>query len=362
MKITGRIDRTGFISFGDANLSIWEDPKGPRPIHGEWQREFKRAVFGRIVQQLHRLGWNVAMPPIKPHDVKNYGGNVARQSAERHRICSKGDLKGELEISGRTIKFEMWQGINTPTRPDHGGRYESNKEACMPYLLRLEMERTRRRICQYLTNVFTGYSFDVKRRSIYRKPMQYTALEIINQHYADSWHFKGDWAAILANESVPEGYRKTADGVILDHGQRVFFFDRKGRIQAGTAMYNINNMWWVVTGRYSYTNEACFYLYAKLPENPRVKRNVSLRRKRLENLLSSAVKSMNFERAAVLRDLLFPNREPLFAVFHEDHKAFHRTGFSGYANDIIDAGKFTSSEIKGWDRAPNKIIPLEVAA
>ena len=209
----------------------------------------------------------------------------------------------------------------------------------------------------FYVQLYTGI-----RRSIYRKPMQYTALELINQHYAESWHFKGDWPSYLAKKSVSEGYRKSADGVILDHGQRVFFFDRKGRIQAGTAMYNINNMWWVVTGRYSYTNEACFHLYAKLPENPRVKRNARLRRVRLEGLLTSAVKSMDFERAAQLRDLLFPSREPLFAVFHEEHNAYHRAGFSGYANDIVDAGKFTSSEIKGWAKAPNKIIPLEVAA
>lgn len=62
--------------------------------------------------------------------------------------------------------------MNTPTRPDHGGRYESNLEACMPYVLRLEMERTRRRIRDYLCNVFSGYTFDSKSRSIYRKPLE----------------------------------------------------------------------------------------------------------------------------------------------------------------------------------------------
>lgn len=356
-KTIGRIDRTGVVHFGDASLSVWEEGiSNARAAGGfagaeKWERTFKRQVFARMLQTLNRLGWVCTVPPV---DTKQGSQWLARQ----FRDCAKGDLKGELHISGRSIEFNMWQGVNTPTRPDHGGKYEHNKEACMPYVLRLEMERTRRRIRDYLCNVFTEYTFDTKRRTIYAKPLQFTALQRIEQNYAESWHFKGDWPAYLEKTQGMPWNRKSADGVMLDHGQRVWFADRKGRICEGTALYNINNMWWVVTGRYSYTNEGSFHLYTKAPENLRIKRNAGLRRKRLERLMEDAVRAMQFERAVVLRNILFPKGEPLFMVYHEEARAYHRAGFSGYSNDTVGAGKFTQAELRGWNAPPNKIVPM----
>lgn len=349
----GRIDRTGTVNFGDASLSVWEegisDARKNGGYEGEknWGRQFKRDVFARIVQTLNRLGWACTVPEDY---IKQYGLSFARN----RRTCEKGDLKGWLDISGRCIKFEMWQGVNTPTRPDHGGKYESDKEAVAPYLLRLEMFRTRNRIRDYLCNVFTGYQFDAAHRSIYKNPLAMTALEQIQKHYVESWHFKGD----LTTYQISDCNRQSADGVMLEHGQRVWFADRKGRICTGTGYYNINNMWWVVTGKYEYTNEASFELYAKCPENPRIKRNTRLRRKRLESELQKAIEAMNFERAAALRDILFPGDPALFVVWHKEHKLYHGTGFSGYTADQSKAGKFTAEEVRNWNHAPNKVIAL----
>ena len=354
------IQRTGVVSFGDASLSVWEDgiaaarEAGGLDAADAWKLEFKRGVFARIVQQLNRLGWTCEIPEDY---IKMYSTSFARN----FRRCHKGELKGWLEITGRCINFEMWQGVNTPTRPDHGGRYESNKEAIMPYVLRLQMERTRRRLRDYLCNVMDCYTFDTKRRSIYLKPLERTAMECIQAHYDESIHFKGvGWDKRKAEPGMA-GNLMSADGVMLDHDQRVWFFDRKGRINTGIAYYNINNMWWVVTGRHSYTNLANFELYAALPDNFRAKRNGNLRRRRLESELSKAIKAMDFERAATIRDLIFPRGERLFVVWHEEHKAYHCANFHGYTTNIIDAGKFTTTEVRGWAAAPNTVIQLEAA-
>ena len=125
-----QIERTGTIHFGDASFSIWEEGLGGTPKERDnWERKFKREVFARIIQQLNRLGWTVG--PWE--DAAHY-----KAIANNHRSCNKGPLRGELEASGRIIKFEMFQAINCPTRPDHEGRYESDKEGVMPYLLRLD--------------------------------------------------------------------------------------------------------------------------------------------------------------------------------------------------------------------------------
>lgn len=338
----GQIAREGSVSFGDASLAVWEEGI-PREwdLKDKWEAKFKREVFSRIVQTLNRLGWTCVVP-------EGYIKQYSRSFAENHRDCSKGDLKGFLEIGGRHIEFKMWQGVNTPTRPDHGGQYESNKEGCMPYVLRLEMERTRRRIRDYLCAVFADYTFEQKKRSIYRKPLERTAMEHIQQNYAESSHFKGvDFDGYKAKNYGLPGNLKSSDGVELTHGQRVWTTDQHGRWVEGTAYYNINNMWWVLLGRYDYTNKACFDLRATPPENLRAKQNDRLRRKRLESLLAQAVKAMNYERAAVLRDILFPKREPLFVIQNKEGLYF-APNYSGYRDNLVDAGKYTEAELNPY--------------
>ena len=346
-KTIERIARKGLISFGDASLSVWEEGlAGARNAGGyaaveAWELRFKREVFARIVQTLNRLGWACVVPADY---VKQYGARFARDRRE----CSKGDLKGWLDISGRAITFEMWQGVNTPTRPDHGGRYESDKEAVMPYVLRIEMERTRRRIRSYLLAVFTGYAFDDKSRSIYRRPPAQTAMQKIQESYARSWHFKGDMADYLRRngyDQLPSCNCTSLDGDRIEHGQRVWFRDYVGRVCEGVAYYNINNMWWVVTGRYDASNVGTSEIWTRCPPNPRVKRNARQRRKRLEQLLADATKAMDFERAMVLRDLLFPKGEQLYVIKSDQGNWWGPDG-CGYRKDIADAGKYTADEAR----------------
>lgn len=314
-RTIGRIDRVGKIHFHDAALSIWEEGLNSSMSHQQrdaWEREFKQQVFLRIAQMLRRLGWTCTMPAIKDHDVEHYGGAVARWAAERHRACAKGDLKGELDVSGRTIKFEMWQGVNTPTRPDHGGRYESNKEACMPYVLRLEMERTRRRIRDYLCNVFTGYTFKpLKISSPNPDPLAY---------FNDGWdgeyekrrgthRFDRGSDGWPSDKELSSWGRKDKDGALLNHGAVRWMRDRKGRLLRGRVYGGINGMWMFVygPGQRDHTHESGNRFFTYRPgETPRKEVDERVRRKRLEQELAKAIKAMNFERAAVLRDVMLP--------------------------------------------------------
>lgn len=355
----GQIQRAGTVVFGDASLAVWEEGISAARAAGGWKGEkaweltFKRQAFTRIVQTLNRLGWTCVVPE---HYVKQY----SRSFAENRRECSKGDLKGWLDLSGRHIEFEMWQGVNTPTRPDHGGRYESNKEACMPYVLRLEMERTRRRIRDYLCNIFDGYTFEPKKRSIYSKPLELTAMERIQQHYAESWHFRGvDWDKRKAEPGMAYNL-ESGDGQQLEHGQRVWTTDHKGRWVEGIAYYNINNMWWVWLGRYDYTNKACLDLRTTPPPNPRAKQNQRQRRNRLEGLLADAVKAMDFDRAKVLKGILWPTPEPLFHIIKNG--AYFMPNYSGYTDDPVRAGKYTKAELRPYSdqiqRGTLRAVPI----
>ncbi|AYF32319.1 hypothetical protein CUU95_18395 [Vreelandella alkaliphila] len=348
-----QINRTGALHFHDASLHIWEEPECS--VFGEWERQFKKDVFLRMAQQLRRLGWRTEVPPEM---VETY----SRSFAEQHRYCRKGDLQGFLDLSGRHIEFMMWQDVANVSNPN-GGRYDFDKEQRMPYLLRLEMQRTRNRLRDYLCNVFAGYEFSSNKgdgRSEKRGPGGLTAMQFVQACWESSWHFKGD----TSTYEISDYNRNSADGQLIEHGQRIYFTDRKGRMCTGTAYYNINNMWWVVSGKYSASNKASFELYANNPGSLRVKRNKRHRRKRLEGELSTAIKAMDFKRAQVLKEILFPTDEPLFLIWHKGHSAWFAPDFNGYRNNANDAGKYTRSELGRYIEESDltKAVPLEAAA
>lgn len=143
--------RIGSVCFNDASLSIWEEPGRAAMENAGWESAFKKDVFARIVQQLNRMEWTCEVPAEM---VKRYSLSFARN----YRSCHKGDLHGELRLSGRHIEFAMWQELHNVSNRN-GGRYDFDKEQRMPYLLRLQMEASRRRLRDYLVNVFDGYVF-----------------------------------------------------------------------------------------------------------------------------------------------------------------------------------------------------------
>lgn len=348
-----QINRAGTVTFGDASLNIWEDPECR--VWGDWERQFKQEVFLRMAQKLRRLGWKTEVPKDM---VEEYG----RSFAESHRYCRKGDLQGFLDLSGRCIKFQMWQDVANGENTN-GGRYDFDKEKRMPYLLNLEMQRTRNQLCEYLCNVFAGYEFKSGKRdgrSENRGPGALTALEYVEACWASSCHFKGD----TSTYEISDYNRKSADSQLIEHGQRVYYPDHKGRMCVGTAYYNINNMWWVVSGKYEVSNEASFYLYGDNPGCLRVKRNERQRRQSLERELAKAIKAMDFKRAQVLKEVLFPENEPLYLIWHKGHSAWFAPNFCGYRTSANDAGKYTRAELGNYieENQLTKAVPLGEAA
>jgi hypothetical protein len=292
-----QINRTGKINFGDASMHLIEEGLGGSyRQREEWEKAFKVQVFKRVIQQLNRIGWKCVVPQDK---TEQYG----KAFAAMYRYCVKGDLKADLSVSGRCIDLKMFQNINAPDRPDHEGRYQCDRELHMPYLLRLEMERTRRKIRDHLCSVFTNYKINdtpFDGRTNRCGPTHRTAMEWLEGCYETSCHFKGD----ITSYEISKGNKTSADNELLIHGQRVYFYDRKGRMKTGIAYYNINNMWWVIMGKYDHTNKAAHSIFTKIPGNVREKKNDELRKKRLESLMSEAAKGLEYERAAQLRDIL----------------------------------------------------------
>lgn len=355
-----QIERSARVIFGDASITIQEPHPGRRSWSEEkaWERQFREDVLKRVAQLMRRLGWTCVMPEVNQRDKQRWGGNIAENSARNKRICQKGELKGLVELSGASIELEMFQNVNAPNHPDHDGRYEFNKEAIMPYLLRLEMERTRRRIRDYLCNVFTGYRFDTEWMHKHDRkvgPGHMTAMEYALKDIRNSGHYREE----LGRASFNGDAEKSGDGGLIKHGGQVFAINGDRRVITGTALYCLNGNWKIISGKYGITYNVWHkQVFVNNPGDLRRKRNDDLRRKRLEGQLNIAIGAMNFERAGVLRDILYPPGEQIFCLWHREHQAYHRAGFSGYTKDQMQAGKFTRAELEGWSDERNAIVPF----
>ncbi|UUQ65184.1 hypothetical protein NLK61_00590 [Pseudomonas fuscovaginae UPB0736] len=160
-----------------------------------------------------------------------------------------------------------------------------------------------------------------------------TALERVERHHASHGN-KGRLVDFVA----PKHSYKSKDGELLQHGQKVWICDRKGRVLPGTAYYNSGQMWWVITSRYDYTNVANCEIWTVNPGE--------LRRKRLESLMSTAAARMDFKRAETLKKILFPPQESLFMIWTDRHGgAYFGPNYSGYTTR---AGKYTRAELKPY--------------
>ncbi|WHL28135.1 UvrB/UvrC motif-containing protein [Pseudomonas juntendi] len=362
-----QIDRTGVITFGDASIVVrtegyphrtaWADQKA-------WEGKFKREVFARVVQQLNRMGWKCQLPAFNQREKDQYP-SIYEDSRRSERECRRGDLQGNLKMDFGTLKFEMWQDVaNVENR--NGGRYDFGKEKRMPYMLRLLMEHTRRRLREYLMNVFTGYTFDPG-RDLKVGPGRncVTAMEAVLEDRKHTGHY----VKALGRAQYTNDAQQSGDGLVIEDGMRVYALDWHGRVVTGIALYYLGGNWKIVTGKYSTISNVWHNkVFVNNPGDLRRKRNDDKGRRRLEKEMSTAVSAMNFERAARLRDILFPKAEPLFMIWSDKHGGgYFGPNYSGYTNDTAQAGKYTRAELKPYlgdadEKDHLRAVPVRAAA
>lgn len=313
------MNRIGKVSIHDSQISVYEEVVD--------EENLKKSVMDPLIVFLRTKGWKVG----RDKDVyKNF-----RCLNKGHRYCRKGGLEATLQLSGRSLSFEIYQNVvNVENR--NGGKYDFNKMDRMPYLLRRHAEVAHKQIINFLLSQF-GY--ELKTGKGIKGPGALTALEWVQHETKDCWHYKEE----LGRRSWSSDRNRTSgDNQLIDHLQPVFFEDYEGRIRTGTAFYNINNMWWVISGKYDLYNVSSRSIYVESPGDLKRKRNDRKRRNRLESLLSNAVSRMDFARAAQLKEILFGSDE-LYRIKKGD--SYFRPCYSGYTNDPNRAGKYSKAEL-----------------
>lgn len=318
------------VRLHDTSIGVWQDDPNDPTFHSE--------IYGGLIRLMRGRGWCVREDP---HIKKHY--SCLRQY---HRLASKGPLRAAIKISGRVVEIEIWSE-NAAQDNLAGRRYDFDKYERMPFLDKKRFQIERSHLTSWIADRCETLITDASKKGL-------TADQRISNSYAESWHSD---KALGRPVCSCDGNRKSADDVLLEHGQTVWFAGRDGRIRRGQAFYNINNMWWVKVSDYELLNLACFDLYSNQPADLRTKRNERTRRQRLEALLSKAVRCSDFLRAFELQRIIF-GADDVYRIWSRKYDTFYASSCSGYTPDGISAGRYTRAEAEAEVRRVPHILSM----
>lgn len=272
------MSKLNYVREHDTSLTVWYETN--------YTEADVKATRDAVVRHLRARGFKIGLDQriLRDHP-------IIKDLFHEGRL---GNLKVRVDLAGRTVKVEFWQDLVFEN--SHGGRYDFDKRERMPYLIgkRYEVERNR------LLDLLAGRGLEIHRQ----KP-RLAGMGFVSQKRAECWHWNG--GKLL--EDIAPYNSEMLDGSHVRDGDTVYFADYGTgyRIARGVARYNINNMWWVVLPCGRVTNKGSFELYRReaLPADLKGRR-VSQRHatKQVERLKDAAVKAEQYERAAVLRDVL----------------------------------------------------------
>lgn len=310
------------VNLHDTSIGIWQDnPSDP---------SFRAEIYLGLQQHMRRRGWTLR---ADPRVLKNY-----RSLSKDHRIATRGDLKAEIHLSGRVVEVMFW-AETWPIDNPNGRRHDFNKRDRMRFLDQVRFDLETRKVLDWLRDR-ADVTVIHRDLTVRIRPGALDAMAAIQRDYASSWHSDKTLGRPICSQPYNSD---SGDGATVEHGATVWFADGKGRLCRGVAYYNINNMWWVVTGRYGRTNKGSYELFTRPPAELRRKRNERARRLRLEQELGGAIRRSDFRRAEMLKRLAF-GEAATYGIWSTKNQAFYRPNFSGYTSDSIAAGRYSYAE------------------
>ena len=165
------------------------------------------------------------------------------------------------KISGFKIQFFQ----NVVYENQNGGRYDFDKFRKMPYMIQLQYRKYMNQLIQLLKGIT-----DVKDVSS-RSPK--LAEERIKCGYVESCHHEQKDTdfdlRILDGQTQPPYNGLDRDRKTIRNGEIKYFRGRDGYLRRGRVYHDLNNMWWVITDKYTTKKVAAFELFDLGPDDKR---------------------------------------------------------------------------------------------
>lgn len=211
------------------------------------------AVMNRLVNFMRTRGWKIEADAA-----------ISKRIRRDFRYGRKGNLEVKAERFPVGFRFEFFQNINFEN--PHGGYYDFDKFAKMPYLIRLEFLNELRHMTAFLHSILPDLT-DVT-------PPEYVLAEdkikydYITSGWRDFHKTMEEFSLSDLDGQTTESYNnKDRDGKVICNGQIKYFRNFNGCLARGKVYHNINNMWWVIIDRERIRNIADFELFDLTPED-----------------------------------------------------------------------------------------------
>lgn len=328
--------RKGEVHVHAEYISVWEEGV---------TKTFEREVLGGLVAFLRSRGWHVTRDP---HTKKHY-----HLISASHRLAKKQPLFCKLGCSGRSVELRFWSTDFPSTRlGNEGHEYESDIRNRMPPTTRRRLDVEMKAAWLWLAERF-GYTIDREHDPRIRR----TELEIIQADYAKSWHTDKD----LGHPRPAADAAESGDKGKIAQGATVWVRRHNGRVVRGVAYFSLNNMWNVVIGKYERICVPNWEVLARPPVNLRRCISDSMRRDRLEHEQRTAVENEDYDRAKLLRALLFGD-QPTYLIRtskYPDPYNYYATNSRGYTAKAC-AGRFTAEEARRIVRHHKELTAVPV--
>lgn len=326
--------RPGKVSIHDTALHIWED--------GVNENEFRGVVWGPLIAKMRERGWSIH---TDPEVAKRYP--TLKNS---HYLGVKGALRCEARACGRHFELKVWSE-DWASDHRHGHRYCFRIRERMPFLTGLKTDIELQKLKAWLDRTH-GYapSNDVGDR----RPV--SAAAYLMRYYAESGH--NDKAL---GRPKPSSYHdaRSAEGATIEHGALVWTRGRDGRVRRGRAFYKLGTNWMVVFSTYDYCHVQAWEIMLTCPAELRRSIDPRVRRDRLERLINAAVRDDHFDRAQLLRRVLFGDA-PLYRILKGD--SYYAPISCGYGS-IGYAGRYTAAEAQSIiDGASGELQAIPIGA
>lgn len=244
-----------------------------------------RMVFEKLRALLWRRGFALK---IDPHIKKDYP-SLAKTKEYYH--AQKGKLEARLECHRAISHIEFYQ--NVVFENPAGGQYDFDRVQKMPYLVRVLFLLERGRITSLLKSLGLADTSD---------PTTFpTPNHEVMHRIKTCGHWHGEDLFGWRPRPGSYGADKERNSKQLLPGETKFYYHwATKRLSRGVIWYNLNNMWYVVSGN-QVKNIANFDLFDFSPDLPRRRAMPTEPERRRENLtskLTATIKAKDFKKAS----------------------------------------------------------------
>ncbi len=206
--------------------------------------------FYQIMNMLAAEGFNVQQDP-----------DVDKIIRRDYWIGKRGDLEFDAQKYPNGFKVQFFQ--NVVYENQSGGRYDFDKLEKMPYLIRLQYKKYMNKIIELLKTLVVVDDKTSRRPKL--------AEDKIKYYYAESCHHEPKDTNFdlrsLDGLTQPTYNGLDRDKKELHNGDMKYFRNISGYLSRGVVYHNLNNMWYVITDKYTVRNVAAHELFDLAPDD-----------------------------------------------------------------------------------------------